>query len=340
MDRATQGNAPGRRVTLAEVAQRAGVSPALASIVLRDVAGASDRSRSRVLAVARELGYRPDVRARSLASHRAHVIGVLFGQAGRFQLELLDGLYAAAEERSWDLVLSAVTETRDEQRALDSLGDFRFDALIMLGPPVGAPALAGRLPVVTVGWHVDHEQVDVVRISDDRAMELVVDHLVGLGHRRITHLQGGPGLIALARRDAYIRAMRAQGLGHAARVVVCEGEDQVHGQRAAWEMLAGADERPTALVAFNDDIAAAAVSVLAQQGLAVPGDVSVVGFDDSALAHSPGLALTTVPQAARQLARLAVERVVRRTEGRTDLVRELVLEPELCVRSSTGPPPP
>jgi DNA-binding LacI/PurR family transcriptional regulator len=331
------GSGPRRRVTLAEVAKRAGVSPALASIVLRDAPGASERSRARVRAVARELGYRPDVRARSLASTKAHVIGVLFGRAGRFQLELIDGLYVAAEQRGWDLVLSAVTETRDEQRALESLSDFRFDALVMLGPPVAEPILAGRMPVVTVGWHVDHEQVDVVRVSDDRAMELVVDHLVGLGHRRITHLQGGPGLIAVARRDAFVQAMRARGLEDAAQVVVCEGEDQIHGQRAAWQMIEGTEALPTALVAFNDDIAAAAMSVLAQHGIAVPGEVSVVGFDDSALAHSPGIDLTTVPQAARELARLAVDRVVGRAEGRVDLERELVLEPQLEVRSSTGP---
>src|SRR4051812_3255466 len=100
---------------------------------MRNAPGASERSRARVLAVAAELGYRPDVRARSLASLRAHVIGVLFGQAGRFQLELIDGLYVAAEQQGWDLLLSAVTQTRDEGRALESLADFRLDALVMLG---------------------------------------------------------------------------------------------------------------------------------------------------------------------------------------------------------------
>jgi DNA-binding LacI/PurR family transcriptional regulator len=335
----TQTGRNRRRVTLADVAKRAGVSPALASIVLRDAPGASDRSRARVRAVARELGYRPDVRARSLASVRAHVIGVLFGQAGRFQLELIDGLYAAAEERGWDLVLSALTEGRDERRALDSLTDLRLDALVMLGPPVAEPVLAGDVPTVVIGWHVEHPEVDVVRVCDERAMALVVEHLVELGHRRITHLQGGDGLIAQARRDGYLRAMDAQGLRAETRVVLCAGEDQIHGQRAAWQMLDGGAEPPTALVAFNDDIAVAAMSVLAQQGLSVPGDVSVVGFDDSALAHSPGIDLTTVLQPAREMARLAVERMVQRSEGAAVDEREITLEPDLCVRRTTGPPP-
>ena len=140
-----------RRVTLADVAERAGVSPALASIVMREAPGASPTSRRRVQTVAKELGYRPDARARSLASLKSRLIGVLFGRAGRFHFELIDGLYAAAEERGWNLVLSALTESPRRQRALDTLHDFRFDGLVMLGPQVRAdpggtaPDRRGRL---------------------------------------------------------------------------------------------------------------------------------------------------------------------------------------------------
>ena len=113
MKMADQRPQPPRRVTLADVARRAGVSPALASIVLRDAPGASAASRQRVLAVATELGYRPDLRARSLASLQPQLIGVLFGKAGLFHYDLIDGLYAAAETRVRDLVLSALTDSRD-----------------------------------------------------------------------------------------------------------------------------------------------------------------------------------------------------------------------------------
>jgi DNA-binding LacI/PurR family transcriptional regulator len=329
---------PRRRVTLADVARHAGVSTALASIVLRDAPGASAASRQRVLDVARELGYRPDVRARSLASLKAHVIGVLFGRAGRFHFELIDGLYAAAEQRGWELVLSALTSSRDERRALDSLHDFRFDALIMLGPPVAEPLLAGRVPLVVMGWHVDHPDVDIVRTSDERGVAMAVRHLVDLGHRRIAHLAGGSGLIAAARRDAYVRAMQQHGLSREIRVVPCDGQDQLDGQRAARTLL---DEGPlpTALVAFNDDIAAAAMSVLAQEGVHAPHDISIVGFDDSALARSPEINLTSIQQLPREMARLAVDQIVARTEGAEVPDREVVLEPELILRSSTGRAP-
>jgi DNA-binding LacI/PurR family transcriptional regulator len=324
---------------LADVAKRAGVSTALASIVMREAPGASAESRRRILAVADQLGYRPDVRARSLASLKAHVIGVLFGRAGRFHIELIDGLYSAAEDQGWDLILSALTSSRDEKRALDSLHDFRFDALIMLGPEVAEPLMAGKVPLVVVGWPVAHPDVDIVRTSDDHGMALAVEHLVALGHRRITHLQGGAGVIALARRDAYLKAMRTQGLAAEARVVVCDGEDQLDGQRAARALLSEGSDLPTALVAFNDDIAAAAMSVLAQQGIHVPDDISVIGFDDSALARSPGIELTSVQQLPGEMARLAVERVVARSTGMHLREREIVLEPKLCVRTSSGPAP-
>jgi DNA-binding LacI/PurR family transcriptional regulator len=333
------GAGPRRRVTLADVAKRAGVSVALASIVMRDAPGASPESRRRIHAVARDLGYRPDVRARSLASLKPHLIGVLFGRAGRFHMELIDGLYAAAEARGWDLVLSALTRQRDEKRALDSLHDFRFDALVMLGPEIPEPLLAGRIPLVVVGWHVDHPDVDIVRTSDDRAMSLAVEHLVELGHRRIAHLQGGTGLIAICRRDAYLAAMRSQRLHSEARVVVCEGEDQLDGQRATRDLLAQG-QLPTALIAFNDDIAAAAMSVLAQEGISVPGQVSIIGYDDSALAREAGLELTSIKQVPQEMGRLAVERIIARADGVSVQEREIVLEPELVVRATTGPVPP
>ena len=101
---------PARRVTLEDVAQHAEVSRALVSIVMRDAPGASSATRERVLAAARELGYRPDVRARSLAGQKSRLIGVMFGVGvGIFQFELLEGLYAAAEEHGHSLILSALT---------------------------------------------------------------------------------------------------------------------------------------------------------------------------------------------------------------------------------------
>jgi DNA-binding LacI/PurR family transcriptional regulator len=131
--------------------------------------------------------------------------------------------------------------------------------------------------------------------------------------------------------------MKAHGLDAEIHVIP-GGEDQLDGQRAAQSILATGG-RPTAIVTFNDDTAAATMSVLAHQDVHVPRDISVVGWDDSTLAHTPAFDLTSVVQKPQEMARLALERLVDRCEGRDVLDREIVLEPSLAIRTSTGPVP-
>jgi DNA-binding LacI/PurR family transcriptional regulator len=323
------------RVTLNDVARQAEVSRALVSIVMRGAPGASAATRERVKGVARELGYRPDVRARSLAGQKSRLIGVMFGVGlGTFHFDLLEGLYAAAEEHGLSLVLTALTKGRDEQQAALSLQDFRFDALIMLGPETPRPRLAGKVPVVVVGWDVDDPAVDVVRTSDQHGMARAVEHLTSLGHRRIAHLDGGDGLVAASRRQEYTKAMQAHGLNTEIRVV-SGGHSQFDGQRAARALLAEGD-LPTALIAFNDDTAVASMGVLDHEGVKVPGRMSIIGWDDSEAAALSPVGLTSIAQQPVALARLAVERVIARIDRRRVDGHQMVLEPELTVRESTS----
>ena len=326
-----------KRVTLEDVARHAAVSRALVSIVMREAPGASSATRERVLAAARELGYRPDVRARALAGQKSRLIGVMFGvEVGIFQFDLLEGLYAAAEQRGLGLIVAPLTKGRGERQAADSLHDFRFDALIMLGPPTDRPLLAGRVPLVVVGWHVDDPAVDVVRTSDEHGMARAVDHLVALGHSRIAHIDGGETMIGVSRREAYGKAMREQGLESQIRVVP-GGQTQLAGQWAARALLEAGD-LPTALIAYNNDIAVGAIGLLALHGVDVPGQLSVVGWDDSEVAALSPVGLTSVVQRPAEMARLAVERIVARIEGQRIEGHEIVLEPDLQVRSSTAKP--
>jgi DNA-binding LacI/PurR family transcriptional regulator len=203
----------------------------------------------------------------------------------------------------------------------------------MLGPPTTEPLLAGKVPVVVVGWHVDHPAVDVVRTSDERGMALAVDHLVSLGHRRITHIDGGDGPIATSRRAGYVVAMRAHGLEAEIRWVT-GGQTQLDGQRAA-RLLLDEGQLPTAVVAFNDDVAVAAMALIAQRGVAVPGRLSMVGWDDSEAARLSPIGLTSIAQPVDEIANSVIRRIVARIEGRRVEDREVVLEPELQVRSSS-----
>jgi DNA-binding LacI/PurR family transcriptional regulator len=327
---------PDRRPTLADVAARAGVSTALVSIVLRDVPGASAATRERVRRVAAEIGYRPDSRARLLRSSRSRLIGVVFGVQHVFHGDLLTGLYDAAERAGYELALSAVTPGRGERRAVESLLRDRCEALVLLGP--SSPTahltdLATRLPVVVVARSVRSATVDVVRTADDEGVHLAVDHLVALGHREVVHVEGGRAPGAAERRRGYMEAVRKHGLEPRA---VPGGLTEEDGAAAARTLLEG--PLPGAVAAFNDRCALGLLDVLRRAGRTVPGDVSVVGYDDSRIARLSSVDLTSVAQDVGRLSTLAVRRALDRLDGLPVDQRELVVPPRLVVRSSTSPP--
>src|SRR5918998_4930651 len=219
---ASESGPSGRRPTLADVAARAGVSVPLVSIVMRDAPGASAATRERVRRIAEELGYRPDSRARLLRSARSRLIGVVFAVQQPFHGHLLSGLYTAADNADYELTLSAVTPGRDERRAVTSLLQDRCEALILLGPhaPTSYLAdLATRMPIVVVARPVRHRAADVIRTDDAAGLGQAVDHLVGLGHTRIAHIDGGRAPGAAERRRGYREAMARHGLAELADVV-------------------------------------------------------------------------------------------------------------------------
>jgi DNA-binding LacI/PurR family transcriptional regulator len=327
---------PDRRPTLADVAARAGVSTALVSIVMRDAPGASTATRDRVRRVAAEIGYRPDSRARLLRSSRSRLLGVVFGVQADFHGDLVSGLYAAADRVGYELALSAVTPGRDEQRAVGSLLQDRCEALVLLGPqsPTASLAtLATRLPVVVVARPVRSSAVDVVRTADDEGARLAVEHLLALGHRDVVHVDGGRAPGAAERRRGYQEALRAHGLG---AHVLPGGPTEEDGAAAARRLLSG--PLPGAVTVFNDRCALGLLDVLRRAGRTVPGDVSVVGYDDSRIARLSSVDLTSVAQDVEQLTTLAVGRALERLDSTPVRQRELVVPPRLVVRTTTAPP--
>ena len=187
--------------------------------------------------------------------------------------------------------------------------------------------------IIIIGWHVDDPNVDVVRVADEEGIARAVEHLVDLGHRDIAHVDGGDTLLAAARRRGYEQAMRRHDLRKRIRVI-SGGQSQLDGQGAARRLLAEGD-LPSALVCYNDDVAFAAVVVLTQAGVDIPGQMSIIGFDNSDAAVLSPVSLTSVAQDPAQLASLAVERILARIDGRRVVSREVILEPELRVREST-----
>jgi DNA-binding LacI/PurR family transcriptional regulator len=327
------------RPRLEDVAARVGLSPATVSLVLSNAPGPSAATRRRVLQAAGELGYRPNRTASLLARRRSRLLGVLLEVRNSFHVELVEDLQAASEQLGYELVLSAVTRTRDERRAVETLLDFRCEALILLGPdapPARLAALGRQLPVVAVGRRVAADGVDVVRTADDQGVGQAVAHLAGLGHRAIAYVDGGKGVIPGDRRRGYRTAMRRLGLGDRIRTIPGDHTEE-SGLRAATRLL-GRPELPTAVVAFNDRCAVGLLDALNRAGVDVPGSLSVVGYDDSPLARLAHVNLTTVSQDTRQQAEHAVAAAVERLdEGRSE-PREVVLTPRLVVRRTAGPP--
>jgi DNA-binding LacI/PurR family transcriptional regulator len=326
-----------RRATLADVAARAGVSKSLVSLVMRDEPGAGAETRRRVLEAADELGYHPDSRARLLRSGRSRLLGVVFGIQHDFHGDLVTDLYTAARETGYEVALSAVTPGRDEREATAGLLQDRCEALILLGPQEPTASLvrlATRLPVIVLARGVRHAAVDVVRTADAEGLHQAVDHLVQLGHRRIAHIDGGRAPGAAERRRGYRDALRGHGLDRYAQIVP-GGLTEEDGAAAARALL---DDPPTAVTVFNDRCATGVLDVLARHGRKVPGDVSVVGYDDSRLARLAHVDLTTIAQDTGTMTRLAVRRAIDRIEGTAVARREVVVPPRLVVRGTTGPP--
>jgi len=326
------------RPTMRDVAEAAGVSRALVSIVFREAPGASEQTRARVLEVAASLGFTPNRSASLLKLRRNRHLGVTMNLRSAFEAELVEGIQTAADAAGYEVVLSAVTPGRSEGRAVATLLDFRCEALILLGTALEETALAdlaGRVPLVLVGGARAPKTLDVVRTSDDHGAGLVVDHLVALGHRRLAHVDGGHALPSTDRRRGFRRALRRHGLTEVA--VLDGGGDEAAGTRAA-ELLLEADELPTAVTAFNDRVALGLIERFGRAGVRVPADVSVTGYDDTVLAGLLAIDLTSVNQEAEAQARGAVEAAMERLDGGRTRSMTRVLEPRLVVRGSTAPP--
>lgn len=334
--------ANGKRPTLADVAARAGVSTALVSIVMRGAKGAGAATRERVLQAAKEIGYRPDSRARLLRSSRSRLLGVQFGIQHTFHADLVEGLYAAAGRAGYQIALSAVAPSRGERQAVETLLADRCEALVLLGPQARVSELAelaAHLPVVSVArrFRAPSAGVDVVRTADDEGARQAVDHLVELGHRDITHIDGGKAPGAADRRRGYRTAMKRHGLADHIRVLP-GGLTDDEGAAAA-RVLLDASPRPTAVLAFNDQCATGALDTFLRSGVVVPKEISVVGFDDSHLARLTHIDLTTIGQDIPRLAEQAVGRAIARLEGEPPSGHEIVIAPHLITRGTTAPPP-
>lgn len=331
---------PPRRPTIRDVAERAGVSKSLVSLVLGGSSNVGADRRQAVLDAMAELGYRPNQLARGLSSPHSGTVGVLLNDLRNpWFVELLEGLSATLHAAGVSPVLvDSYTDHRVGRRSVETLLEQRIDGLVVVGTTSEEAALEAAIasvPVVLAGTREPAlPGADIVVDDDESGARQAAEHLIALGHRRIAHLQG-PGEIGRLRRAGYEAVMREAGLDPC---VVAGGMSEESGYEAARRLLAG-PQRPTAIFAFNDLACIGALSAAADQGLTVPGDLSLVGYDNTYLARIRHLSLTSVDNGNFAVGLQAGRFILERRENR-DLPQRLHLVPtQLVVRGSTGHAP-
>jgi DNA-binding LacI/PurR family transcriptional regulator len=324
-------------VTQKDVALLAGVSRPLVSLVMRNSPRVSPEKREAVLRAAEELGYRRNAHAAQLASRRAMILGVVINDPmNPVYIRVLKAAEEQAETTGYGVLLAVNNVGPDREReAVGRLLGHRVDGVVLVGTHLSSPVVAElslQVPVIIVGRRM--AGVDVVSIDDQLGTRLVVEHLLELGHRDIAHVDGGPQPGSRIRRRSYEETMRKHGLGDHVRVA--GGDNSEPGGVAGAKRLLADGNRPTAIFASNDLSAVGVLAAARDHGLAVPDDLSVVGFDNSPLSEFAYVSLTTIHQPA-ELGAAAVDMLIDRITDPSRPTGTRLFKPELLVRGTTGP---
>ncbi len=345
-------------VTMRDVAQASGFSSATVSIVLNNAPLAryiAPATKERIARAAKKLGYRPNAMARYLRSKRSHTVGVMFFDVtDPFCTPILRGIENSLYQANYlPIFVDAHNQRNRFERYLEMLLERHVEALIVVANwlfvdiNLLADLVRRNIPAVTIGWEVQAESVSSVMVDNEAGAQLALKHLHQLGHRKIAFIRGPKRLIDTAPRWKGIQKFaRASHLRIDPNLVATLPEFNdpnsgfEGGQRLTEELLRQ-KHRFTALVAFDDLTALGAIHALSKAGIQVPGQCSLVGFDDVAPAALSAPALTTVRQPLETMGTIAVSVVMEGINAALDkrdvpVVRHRVA-PELIVRDSTRP---
>ncbi|MBW8817392.1 MAG: LacI family DNA-binding transcriptional regulator [Streptomyces sp.] len=332
------------RVTIAQVAEEAGVSAMTVSNVMNGKPGASEETRRRVTEVAAQLGYRPNVAARNLKGGRTGLVGlVALDLTSQYGLEILRGVADELAGAERELLVNATYQdaVRETER-IEFLARGLVDGVLMVAPVLEDKAVEllrrRNLPCVII----DPRRLDVPlpRLSVDNyhGMRLGTQHLIDLGHTRIAYIRGEDDLESTSLRFQGFRdAMRLAGLEVDERLVAACDFSYTCGFRAASRLIA--DHHPTAIVAGADLMALGAIDAARSHGLEVPTDFSVVGFDDLPQAAQSFPGLTTVRQPLQDMGQKAARALLSLIDGQRLPMDHMQVATDLVVRNSTAPPP-
>jgi LacI family transcriptional regulator len=336
-------------VTLRDIARRLGISVTTVSRALAGYGDVAETTRQRVRQAAEEMGYYPNVTARQLQKQRTDTLAFVIPTFGpRFSdpyfSELLAGIGNEAGQHGFDLLVSTQPPDSDAEREAYRriVHGRRSDGALVVRTRQQDERIRflaeHRFPFVAFG-RTDLD-LDFVYVDEDsyHGLELLTQHLIDLGHRRIGFIAAPADLMFCRYRlDGFRQTLEANGSAPDPRLIVAGDLTQSGGYRAAQELLA-LEPRPTAIIACNDLMALGAMSAAQEKGLAVGRDLSVGGFDDIPLCEHSHPPLTTVRQPVYQIGRRITHMLIQLARGQAPVKRQVLLIPELVVRESTGRP--
>lgn len=332
-------------VTIRDIAEKVGVAPSTVSRALNNKGRVSEGTRERILKVARELDYHPNMNAKGLATNKTGNIGLIIDKRHApinfsFYGPVVEGLEAEASKHGYYLVLSTFASDGPPRCAKEK----RVDGLILMGCELPAElilSLKDEIPLVLVDNHLDG--VDSVAVDNVGGAYKAVKHLIKLGHRRIGFItERFRNLSFWERFEGYKLALKDHGLDYD-EDLVAEGLRGDYGYEAMRKLLGGgrgSNSRPTAVFAANDAVAVGALRAIREAGLEVPGDIALVGFDDGSLALHADPPLTSVKVFRKRMGKIAIRRLLElikgEEEGTTTTPLQIRLPTKLTIRESCG----
>lgn len=334
-----------KQPTLEEVARLAGVSRATVSRVVNNPASVSPDYRVRVEKVIAETGYQPNLAARSLASRRSGIIGLVIPSvtelvfADPYYPVLIEGISRACNLNDLTLTLFLFNSQDDQARVYQrALGTGLLDGVIVaadkLIDPLIPEIIARQIPAVYVGRPPDSSQTSYVDVDNTAGAYLATSHLIRLGYERVGTITGPlDSTTGIDRRAGYLKALRERGR-QADEQLVIEGDfSRDSGYTAMRQLL---PHKPDAIFCASDSMAFGAIDVLHEVGLRVPDDVAIIGFDDLPPAMRFDPPLTTIRQPVRRNGMLAVEVLMELMQTGAHPPRHIILPTELVIRATCG----
>lgn len=332
-----------KRVTIADIAERAGVTSGAVSLAVNGKRGVSDATRTRILEVAKELNWRPSHAAQTLMGKAAEAIGLVLTRPAAvvgeeiFFAKFIAGVQSALSEHGYSLLLQMAHDTATEiaiHRAW--MGDGRVDGILVLDPRVDDPRIealvALEAPTVIVGGEVDHTHIRSLRVDNAQATRLIMEHLHSLGHQRVGLVAGDQSFWHIQRRmETFDQFCVDHGIWGQTLV----GGFDANQARTVTKRLLKSPQPPTAIVFDSEVMALAGMSVIAQQGLSIPEDVSIVSWEDSTTCQVLHPTLTALDRDAVSLGRLAAAEMfslLAHTDARPEPMRMQVVPRESTAR--------